>query len=79
LILLSPEIGRRVAIGMDHMRSRNLGICWTSSTADFQFDSYGAQIQGLAKSLDAQVHSETDIQHEIMGRKITRKKGTRLN
>jgi hypothetical protein len=27
LILLSPEIGRRVAIGMDHMRSRNLGIC----------------------------------------------------
>jgi hypothetical protein len=40
----------------------------------FQLDSPSPQMQAPAKSLDVQTHSETDIQYEMMGRKITRRK-----
>jgi hypothetical protein len=37
----------------------------------FQFDSRPPQVHDSAKSLDAQIHAEADIQYEMMGRKIT--------
>jgi hypothetical protein len=40
----------------------------------FQFDSRSSQIQAPVKSFDAQIHSETDVQYEILGRKTTRRK-----
>jgi hypothetical protein len=38
------------------------------------FESHSPRMQVPATSLDVQRHFETDIQHEVTGRKIARKK-----
>jgi hypothetical protein len=40
----------------------------------FDFEFHSPRMHVPATSLDAQIHSETDIQHEVTGRKIARNK-----